>query len=119
MPIITTKDANGTFVAAVDTFAASASGSGAAIEVSKCEVTFQVSGTATAISARLERSTVYPGADGSLGNWAPVDDAVTGDLTAGVNAAVYVESDHAWWRVAVATVTGGNLTTSVSGTVAA
>jgi uncharacterized protein YjlB len=118
MPIITTKDANGEFIAAVDTFAESASGAGAVIEVSKCDVTVQVSGTATAISVRLQRSTVYPGADGSLGNWAPVDDAITGDLTAGVNASVYVESDHAWWRAAVTTVTGGNLTTSVSGTVA-
>jgi hypothetical protein len=118
MPYVTTTDANGEFIAAVDTFAAAASGVGSPIEVSKGDVTLQVSGTATAISVRLQRSTLYPGADGSQGNWAPVDDALTGDLTAGINAVVYVESDHAWWRILVTTVTGGSLTTSVSGSVA-
>lgn len=113
MALLTTQNSRGTFVAAVDLF--STTGTGTPIEVTDCDVTVQVNGTATSITGRVERSTVYPGADGSLGNWAPVDSAFSGDLTAGVNALVYVESDHAWWRIRVSVLSGGTATSSVSG----
>jgi hypothetical protein len=113
MPLVGTSNAGGQFSAAVDTF--TGSGVGTPVELQNCDVTVQVLGTATAINARVQRSTAYPGADGSLGNWGPVDDAITGDLTSGLNALVYVESDHAWWRISVTGVTGGNMTSSISG----
>lgn len=114
---INTKNTRGHFIAAINTFADGSPGAGDPIEVSDGYVTVQFSGDATDLSYSIQRSTMFPGADGSLGNWAQVDAAIAdADLTAGtLSAVVYIESDHAWWRVNVTTCTGGSATSSVSG----
>lgn len=79
-------------------------------------VAIQYTGTATSINAVVERSTIDPGTGGS--NWARVEDApVTGNPASGMTVSVYSEPAVAWWRVRLTSITGSNVTVSISGTV--
>jgi len=101
------------FLAAIDSF--TTTGNGTPVELMDRDVTLQISGATTAIAATLYRSTIDPGTDGSLGNWAPVDAAVSGNPSTGIPALVYLESYHAWWRVVVSSLTSSAAVVSVSG----
>ncbi len=73
-----------------------------------------LSGTATAFTAYVERSTRDPD-DGDT-NWACADDtAWTGDLTGVVSPRIYDEPVRGWWRVRVASVTGGTVKVNMMG----
>lgn len=70
-------------------------------------VLVQITGTATAIEAVVERSTEDPA---GTPNWAPAETTpITGDLTAGIAPRRYLEPARAYWRVRFVTVTGGSL----------
>lgn len=77
-------------------------------------VTVQVSGTATDVVAIVERSSRAPGSGQE--NWAPAeDDPFENDLSAGIAPREYIEPAIGWWRVRVATLTGGNIRISILG----
>ena len=77
-------------------------------------VTVQLSGTATEISAVVERSSRSPG--GGEENWAPAEDeAFAGNLSAGIAPREYAEPAVGWWRVRVPTLTGGDVKISIIG----
>jgi len=76
------------------------------------EIVFQLTGTATAVEARIERAT-------KIGDWAPVDNTtLTGNPSAGIQVASSREPNAAYYRLNVLTLTGGNLNVSISGDVA-
>jgi len=76
-------------------------------------VIVQLSGTATAITAIVERSTRDPAVDA---NWAPVEaDPITGDLTDGIPPKRYWEPGIAFWRIRFTTMTGGSVQISMLG----
>lgn len=78
------------------------------------DVIVQLSGTATAITAIVEHATRDPGS--SEVNWAPAsDDPFTGDLSAGMAPRPYVEPATGWWRVRIASISGGNCKISIIG----
>ncbi len=77
-------------------------------------VTVQLSGTATEISAVVERSSRSPGSGQE--NWAPAEDETfAGDLSAGIAPREYTEPAIGWWRVRVLTLTGGDVKISIIG----
>lgn len=77
-------------------------------------VIFQLSGTATAFEAVVERSTRDP--IRQTPNWAPAEEEQwTGDLTAGTPPRVYNEPARGWWRLRVIAVSGGNLQLNIIG----
>mgnify|MGYP000039955376 FL=1 len=78
------------------------------------DIVVQLSGTATAVDAVLERSFADPTAANS---WAPAEDEhFTGDLSAALVAARgYFEPIQAYYRVRVISLTGGNCTVSIVG----
>lgn len=75
-------------------------------------VAVQVTGSATAIDAIVERST----RDSANPNWAPAEDThITGNPSTGIVVRGYAEPAAGYWRVRVVTLTGGDVTISVSG----
>ena len=77
-------------------------------------VVVQFSGTATAITAIIERSTLDPVRD--TPNWAPAMlDPVIGSLFTGIAPFLFDEPARAYWRVRITTLTGGNCTVVKSG----
>ena len=77
-------------------------------------VLFQLSGTATAFEAVVERSTRDP--NRATPNWAPAEDEHwTGNLVTGTAPRVYNEPARGWWRLRVIAVSGGNLQLNVMG----
>ena len=77
-------------------------------------VLFQLSGTATAFEAVVERSTRDP--NRATPNWAPAEDEIwTGNLVTGTSPHVYNEPARGWWRLRVISVTGGNLPLNIMG----
>lgn len=77
-------------------------------------VVFHLSGTATAFSAVVERSTRDPTRD--TPNWAPAEDEPwTGDLTLGTAPRVFNEPIRGWWRLRVTAVSGGTLYLNIMG----
>lgn len=84
------------------------------IKFANTNVTVQADGTATSMSATVERTTRDPNA-GPV-TQAPADGvAFTGSAAAGLTPNVYQETGVAWWRVNVASVSGGSVTFSLSG----
>lgn len=82
------------------------------VQFSLGEMAAQITGTATAISLQLERSTIDPA---GTPNWAPIGVPITGDLTAGVQTVGFKEVSGAWWRAHLTTLTGGLATVVLSG----
>lgn len=76
------------------------------------EVCVQLSGTATAVTAQVQRSTRDPL---SGPNWAPAGDPITGNPSAGLSIKRYMEPTRGWWRIHVTVLTGGNLIVDISG----
>lgn len=80
-----------------------------------------LSGTATAITAMVERSAVNPAGKGLTGAaqgavTSPADSTgFTGDLSAGIAPNIYTESGVGWWRINVTAIAGGNCIASLSG----
>lgn len=84
------------------------------------EIVVAVCGSATALTAVVERSAQDPalvvngvaqGAEAS-----PADDTgFSGDLSAGIAPNIYAERGVGWWRVNASVVTGGTCTASLSG----
>lgn len=113
----TTTTSRGNYAAQIDTFEDGATGVfSTPVEFTDCDVTLQLSGASVTAQTQLYRSTIYPGDNFNDGNWAPVDAAVTGSVVNGLPlAAVYRESDHAWWSVLVLSNSGGDLVSSISG----
>lgn len=79
-----------------------------------------LSGTATAVTAVVQRSAVNPNllvngvAQGAVAS--PADaTGFTGDLSAGIPPNIYTETGIGWWRINVTAVSGGNCTASLSG----
>lgn len=92
----------------------SAAGATDAIRVSG-GVIVQATGTGTAVSLVVERSTIDPNTSNSTPNWARVEDsALSGNPATGMTASQYVEPAIAWWRVRVVSVTG-SVFVSISG----
>jgi len=76
-------------------------------------VSVQITGTATAITAIVERSTRNPVVGA---NAAPASDApITGSPVAGMSPIPYAEPGVAWWRVRVTDV-NGDVVIALSGT---
>lgn len=73
-------------------------------------ITVQVGGTATAITAVLERSTTDPTVAAS---WATVD--TYSGAAASVGFKSYQEGGIGWWRVRVTAVAGGTVTIAMTG----
>ncbi len=74
------------------------------------DIAIQVTGTATAVSFIVERSTRNPS---DTPNPAPVaTDPVTGNPSTGVNVLSYVEPGVAYWRVRITAMTGSNVDVS-------
>lgn len=72
-------------------------------------ILMQVSGTATACTVILERSTRDPLRE--VANWAPVEDVpVSGNLAVGIAPTAYIEPSRAWWRARISELTGGTAT---------
>ena len=77
-------------------------------------VTVQISGTATNIVARVERSSQDPAM--ATANWAPAEDTgISGDLSAGISPRAFLEPAVGWWRLNITTLTGGNCKVSIVG----
>lgn len=77
-------------------------------------VTVQISGSATNVTAIVERSSRGPNTGEE--NWAPAENTpFSGDLSAGIAPREYVEPAIGWWRVRVPTLTGGNISVSIIG----
>lgn len=77
-------------------------------------VLFQLSGTATAFVAMVERSTRDPLREAP--NWAPAEDEQwSGNLAAGTAPRVYNEPVRGWWRLRVISLTGGILQLNMMG----
>ena len=79
-----------------------------------------LSGTATSVTAVVERSAVNPAllvngsAQGAVTS--PADAAgITGNLATGVAPNIYTESGVGWWRIRVTAISGGNCIASLSG----
>ena len=78
------------------------------------KVTVQLSGTATAITAVVQRSSIDPSR--GTANWAPVEDTTfSGDLSAGISPRRYVEPAVGWWRLNITSMPAGNCTLSMIG----
>lgn len=74
----------------------------------------QLSGTATAFTAIVERATKDPG-DANV-NWAPADSVpLSGNVSTGIAPVRYDEPVRGWWRIRVTELTGGNLTVYIAG----
>lgn len=81
-----------------------------------CDICAQVSGSASAVVAVVQRSDVNPGADGALAQAAPADaTGFTGNPTTGIAPNIYTEPGVGWWRINVTTVTAGTVRASLSG----
>ena len=79
-------------------------------------IVVQLSGTATAVTAVVERSTNDPLS--ASANWAPAEDAVfSGNLANGIAPRQYAEPSSAYWRVRISSISGGNCTVSIAGPV--
>lgn len=79
----------------------------------KGPLSVQLTGTATAITARVERSTQNPT---GTPNWAPAEtETFSGNLAEGIAARAYEEPVAAYWRVNVTALTGGNVSVSIIG----
>lgn len=77
-------------------------------------VYIQISGSATAITAIVERSTKDPTRE--TANWAPaMAIPITGDLSAGIAPFIFNEPARGYWRVRITTLTGGTCTVVISG----
>lgn len=75
------------------------------------EVVVQLTGSATAVTAIVERSFRDPN---SSPNWAPAGDIISGNPSAGLNVKRYAEPTRGWWRVRVIAITGANVLVHVS-----
>lgn len=76
-------------------------------------VSVQITGVATAITAIVERSTRNPA---EAANPAPADEPITGNPFEGMVPSPYVEPGVAWWRVRVTDITGGEAVIALCGT---
>ena len=77
-------------------------------------IVVQFAGTATAVTAIIERSTNDPVRD--TPNWAPaMSTPATGNLVTGLAPFVFDEPARAYWRARITTLTGGNCTVVLSG----
>lgn len=73
----------------------------------------QITGTASAVTAVVERSTFDPG---ETANTVVVDnEPITGNPSTGIFPVVYEEPGAAWWRVRLTALTGGMVNVSISG----
>lgn len=77
-------------------------------------VIFHLSGTATTFDVVVERSTRDPIRE--TPNWARAEDeAWSGNLTEGTAPRVYNEPVRGWWRLRVASISGGVLQLNIMG----
>lgn len=78
------------------------------------DIAIQITGTATAVTAVVERSTRNPS---NTPNPAPLSaDTITGNPTTGVNVASYYEPGAAYWRVRLTALTGAGVNVSFATT---
>lgn len=76
-------------------------------------VVFQISGTATAFEAVVERSTRDPSRD--TPNWSPAEEETWTGAASAVAPRVYDEPARGWWRLRVISMSGGALQLNVIG----
>lgn len=77
-------------------------------------VVVQLSGTATSINAIVEHATRDPST--AEANWAPAEeDAFEGNLSLGIAPRPYQDPATGWWRVRIASMSGGNCKISIIG----
>jgi hypothetical protein len=93
---------------ATDSFSAPASTDG--VSFVGTPITVQIGGTATAVSAVLERSPTDPTVTAA---WSTVD--TYSGAAASIGFKSYQEGGIGWWRVRVTTVTGGTVTIAMTG----
>lgn len=75
-----------------------------------------LSGTATSVTAVIERSGRDPSGPSGASS-APADTTgLTGNLATGVPANIYEEPGVGWWRVNITASSGGTVLASLSGT---
>lgn len=78
-------------------------------------VIVQLDGTATSVTAIVERTTLDPNRS-DVFYYAPADDTpITGDPSSGISPSIYQEYGVAWWRVRLTAVAGGTCVASMSG----
>lgn len=77
-------------------------------------VLVSISGTATSITAQVQRCDNDP--NGPLGaNWVPVDSGTTGNPSTGMQPTLYIEPGLGQWRIAASAVSGGYVNCTISG----
>ncbi len=76
-------------------------------------VVFQISGSATAFEAVVERSTRDPSRE--TPNWSPAEEGGWAGAASGVAPRVYDEPARGWWRLRVISVIGGTLQLNIIG----
>jgi hypothetical protein len=77
-------------------------------------ISIQVTGVATAITAKLERSTENP--TSSTANPVVVGADITGNPSTGIYRASDTEAGSGWWRVRLTALTGASAVVYISGT---
>jgi hypothetical protein len=79
-----------------------------------CSIIAQVSGSATGITASIERADLDPA--NYPENAAPADSAgFTGDPSSGMVPKLYSETGTGWWRWNISAISGGSVTISLAG----
>lgn len=76
------------------------------------EIAVQITGAATAITAKVQRSTRDPD---DTPNTANVGEDITGNPSTGIDPVGFTEPGAAWWRVDVTALTGSPAEVSLSG----
>ncbi|MDB5432414.1 MAG: hypothetical protein JWP35_3530 [Caulobacter sp.] len=73
------------------------------------------SGAASSVTARMQRSTVGPNADGTGGNPAPVGPVITGDPAQLEPFCFEEPASVGFWRMVVTDLVGGGVAISIDG----
>jgi hypothetical protein len=77
------------------------------------QLAIQITGTATAVSVQVERSTRDP--QTLTPNTAPAGDVITGNPATGMQPKAYAEPGVAWWRAKLTAITGADCTVAING----
>lgn len=96
----------GSFLEYTEDFSATGQTDACRFERGSDGVLVQIAGTATSVTAIVERATKDPGV--GTPNWAPASDQpISGNLATGVAPKRFIEPTRGWWRVRITGLTGG------------
>lgn len=97
----------GQFLEYTEDFSATGNTNACRFERSEDGVLVQLAGSATSITAIVERATKDPNT--GTPNWAPASATpFSGNLSAGIPPRRFKEPTRGWWRVRITVLTGGN-----------